>query len=361
MSDASVSYRRLPGRGRRGFALVSAARSSLWLGGDHLLAVRRAWVTEEYKRFYFRDIQEISVEENRTAVLWNYIYGMIAAAIALIFWAILRNAGPPSDNLAAWISGGALTGIFLIMLILNLAHGPSCVCRLRTAVQTEELPSLNRVRAAQRAIGLLKPLIEEAQGALNPADMEAKAVREQTPAGVIPPRPAMPSAPLPVNDSVRSSASRIHLWLYLAMALDAVLGLLTHLHPRWHLYFLCSALLLLVVTALSFTALVRQRKASYSEGLKGLTAMAFSWNLLVLFVLFIYGSIARAVYAVRHPGRFPLQVDFYGQPGFKNLSLGADTLELIIGVAGLILAVAHISARARLEGAEAEAPTEPPA
>ena len=63
MSEPPFKYRRLPGRGRRkqGLVFLAAAHSSLWLGPDHLLSVDRIWMNEEYKRFYFRDVQAITV------------------------------------------------------------------------------------------------------------------------------------------------------------------------------------------------------------------------------------------------------------------------------------------------------------
>ena len=48
------SIRKLPGR-RRGFLFGS----SVWMGPDHLLLVKSARFREDYKRFYFRDIQAI--------------------------------------------------------------------------------------------------------------------------------------------------------------------------------------------------------------------------------------------------------------------------------------------------------------
>ena len=65
-------YRKLPGR-RRGFIFGS----SVWMGSDHLLLVKSARFREEYKRFYFRDIQAIVTANaprfhisTRAALIW---------------------------------------------------------------------------------------------------------------------------------------------------------------------------------------------------------------------------------------------------------------------------------------------------
>jgi hypothetical protein len=161
---AEKEYQRLPGRGirRQGAAgLVSARRSRLWLGRDHLLLVESQWYTQEYKRFYFRDIQSIIIRRTNTgriisltlmifAFIW--LFGVIAATDGWrIFWIILLS-------------------IFGFFLSLNTLLGPTSVCHLRTAVQTEELPSVNRLRRARRVLGRLRPLITEAQGPLPPEE-----------------------------------------------------------------------------------------------------------------------------------------------------------------------------------------------
>jgi hypothetical protein len=46
---------------------------------------------------------------------------------------------------------------------VNWLRGPTCICHLKTAVQTENLPSLNRVKNIQKILGMLKPKIEKAQ------------------------------------------------------------------------------------------------------------------------------------------------------------------------------------------------------
>src|SRR3989442_15718054 len=52
----SEPYRKLPGH-RRGIL----RGASVWMGPDHLLAVRSMRLREEYKRFYLRDVQAIAV------------------------------------------------------------------------------------------------------------------------------------------------------------------------------------------------------------------------------------------------------------------------------------------------------------
>ena len=50
-------YERLPG-GHLGFL----SRDSLWLGSDHILLVKDLGYLERYQRYYFRDIQGLTLE-----------------------------------------------------------------------------------------------------------------------------------------------------------------------------------------------------------------------------------------------------------------------------------------------------------
>ena len=152
MASESKTHRRLPGRGSSAFESVR-----LYLGSDHLLQVSSSGFTETYRRFYFRDIQTISLRKSAHGKAWN----AVCASIVVLLGAIASGIGGPAA-IAWW----AVAGIFLLVLALNLGRGPTCVCRIRTAVQTRTLASLNRLRSATKVVAQLRPFIEAAQGAL---------------------------------------------------------------------------------------------------------------------------------------------------------------------------------------------------
>ncbi|HZR47537.1 MAG TPA: hypothetical protein VFA47_12570, partial [Candidatus Manganitrophaceae bacterium] len=86
MAEKEKEYRRLPGRGikRGGFLALTAIRATLWEGKDHLLCLYRTGYTEEYKRFYYRDIQAFITRKTARGSAWN--------GIALLF--IILFASP---------------------------------------------------------------------------------------------------------------------------------------------------------------------------------------------------------------------------------------------------------------------------
>jgi hypothetical protein len=158
-------YRRLPGAGIRRHALVSATRSRLWLGRDHLLSTDTQWYTEDYKRFYFRDIQAIIIHKTESGKIINIVF---SALTALPLFAALATGGGAS------LFWGIVAGCFGLILFINALFGPTCFTHIRTAVQTEELPSLRRLRRANKVLARVRPLIVAAQGDLPVAEIPAR-------------------------------------------------------------------------------------------------------------------------------------------------------------------------------------------
>ena len=151
-------------RRRRGkFLEAISSYGSLWLGKDHLLSVSSTRFSEDYKRFYFRDIQAFTIVQTRRREVWNLILSILLVLGVLI-------AAQSFSRMAALIV--SLVGVPL--LLYNNLMGPTCMVYIRTAVQVEELPSLTRVRRAQKVIARIRPLIQSMQTELAPEDMSAR-------------------------------------------------------------------------------------------------------------------------------------------------------------------------------------------
>ena len=148
MTPAQATYRRLPGARRR-----LLRKATLWLSSDHILAVDSRRFTEEYKRYYFKDIQAIIVTQIATTTDRTIDLAVIIVLVFLAFvaWRIESRAT------------AIITGLVLLGYLIHKALGPKCACHLITAVSSDKLPSLNRVRTAQKALRIIQPLVEQAQ------------------------------------------------------------------------------------------------------------------------------------------------------------------------------------------------------
>ena len=171
---ADIKYKRLTRSRTRGiFSVAVMARSSLWLGPDHLLCVDFNGYSESYKRFYFSDIQAIIVRETRRRTIWNVILLM-----PLVFFLVGLSASFFPLNVGAVVGWSIAVIIFLIPSVINNILGTACTCQLRTAVQTEDLASLARVRKARKVLDKIRPLIAAAQGGEMPADVVSAWIRD---------------------------------------------------------------------------------------------------------------------------------------------------------------------------------------
>lgn len=159
MPEHTDQYKRLP-RVRK--PLIS---QKLWQGPDHILCVSYGAFRETNKRFYYRDIQAITIDATDTGKYFNVtlIFVLALFGILLFFPNLVTDTG------VAIFFGFLMGMVFvpsIVLLIANLAYGQKCTCSIHTAVQTETLHSLSRTRTANKFTHIVVPLIEQTQGAI---------------------------------------------------------------------------------------------------------------------------------------------------------------------------------------------------
>lgn len=184
---SGIPYRKLRGRGRRaaGFFTLTAPVSTLWVGSDHLLLVDSYGASEDYRRFYFAEIQAFAVRRTRRLEIGAAVLG----TFVLLFGAWASAAGE-----VARIILGILAAIFVVALAVHALLGPTCRCYVVTRVKREELPALKRTRNARRALDLVRPLIVAAQ-----RDVALAANRARASEAAAAPDPGPPEAPAAVD------------------------------------------------------------------------------------------------------------------------------------------------------------------
>lgn len=160
-----MKYERLA-RSRRGLGKWY----SLWLGDDHLLAVESTGYSEEYKRYYLKDIQAVVTRRSAWGNVVNALCGLL---LALSLFAVYAgyNGGPTPEAFIA----GVFAGLFLILLLWNLFRGPTCRCHVRLPLGIEEFEALDRLRNVKKVLTRLQPLIGQLQGGISRKDVTALA------------------------------------------------------------------------------------------------------------------------------------------------------------------------------------------
>jgi hypothetical protein len=188
-------YQKLPGGG-----FSWSGRGKLWLGSDHLLEVNTLFAVEWYRRFFFREIKAFTVRRTKTRFIWAMVQGGIGLLFALITAGFIWSGYKSSTaDLRPLMYGVAvifapLALLCFVLLVLNLALGPSCRCYVLTATGWQPLASPARLGPAVMAQASIVRLVEAAQAA---APTET-APSEPTPAA---PETATPAAPETASES----------------------------------------------------------------------------------------------------------------------------------------------------------------
>lgn len=268
-------YYRLPGN--RGITFLG--RHSLWRGKDHVLSITNRGYSEDYRRFYYTDIQAIYFQKTAGAMIGNILYTLVFAVLAFLALYGWKTQG--------WEEWGTVTvlvfaGFFLLLLALNIARGATCKAYLRTAVQIQPLPSLSRVRTSIKAIAMLRPLIEAAQGALTVEELNA--VPEPVEVPLPPIDPAVPNLR---KKPIVHDEGNLHMVLFCVLLLR---GLFTAIQIPFQNITLVSLswLLFLVAIVLVIVALIRQRNTDVPVSVRKAASWAFGFMIVSFIVTYVY-------------------------------------------------------------------------
>lgn len=286
-------YERLAKRGRAAFAVVRAARQSLWLGDDHLLIVNNNSYTEEYRRLFLRDVQALLVRETRAGRVGNILLAIGVAAAALPLSAGLMFGWPAPVNRVL----GGIAGVMGLGLAINTVRGPTCTCTISTAVQTQTLFTLHRLRATRKVVPALRERIETVQGAVTPENIDWAAAathvagtsQHAVTSNAKPPR----TGDRPANKVISPRLHSIVFPLLLCDAVHSALSLVANT-PALVVIGVLLGVTLIVLTAL---ALARQRGSVLPVGVRRITWCSAGY----LTVSYIVGSAFTTVYPLLHP------------------------------------------------------------
>jgi hypothetical protein len=279
MTTERSTYRRLPGR-KKGFLI---GHHTLWQGSDHLLQIYSRFGTEDYKRYYFDDIQAIITRKSGSGKIQNIV---LVALIGLFCLFAVTSGGGWSYFHAAIAAAMAL------ILLINVLKGPTCETALLTAVQTEKLHSLHRLKKTESVMNRLRSIIERRQGRINPAHFDHQPVSSAGPqsegsaGGAVGRRPKRQ----------KPERGRVHLFLFALLVADGLIAASGLVFTHIGLTLLESAVTMLLGICV-VVALVKQHESNLKRPLRTLTWVALGY---VCFS-FIASYIVSMGIAFRHP------------------------------------------------------------
>ena len=141
------------------------SKATLWMASDHLLSVESSRIGDEYRRYYFRDIQALVLQKQGATGL-----ALIQAVLIILIVVAMLVA-----YLARWFT--LIPGV-LIVVTMALAYSMrDCRCLIVTRANQAYLPAMAHWRQSQAVVEQLTALIMEVQR------QEAPAPREEANAG----------------------------------------------------------------------------------------------------------------------------------------------------------------------------------
>lgn len=332
-TSSQQPYRKLPGS-HKGFIL---GKYTLWKGDDHLLQVYSRIGIEDYKRFYYKDIQALIIQKTRVGFVLIIASAALFALTALL--TIIADGG--------WsVFSGLMAAVFLVIFLYHACKGATCRTYLLTAVQTERVQSLKRLSTALRVADRLKPIITGVQGTVQPEYLDRQPIRapETRPQSV-----PVPSG-LPSNQPLKHESGRVHFLLFCMLIVYSLLVALDLMVSNV-VVALISSIGVLGVLICALVALIRQRDSDISRSLQGLTWVSLGY----VGVNFLVGYIAGMIYSFRHPQPLTNQWEMYRvlaeispweSPFLLSFSIFALFAALLMGTAGLLWLRQHRHAAA---------------
>ncbi|MBW1705088.1 MAG: hypothetical protein JRJ86_07960 [Deltaproteobacteria bacterium] len=321
MPKKQKPYKRLPGK-KKNFL---GGLNTLWLGADHVLSIDSKRVSEDYKRFYYTDIQSVVTRNTIRGKIQNLFLGLFCGLLTL---------------LAALIGGswviffGIMAGLFFLILLFNCLLGPTCECHLKTAVQTEKLPSLHRLRYVRKAMDRLRPLIEQAQGTLTSEAIEENALKESRQA-------ASPSDSGKARKALRHEHGSFHAILFCLLLAWGLFAGIFIFYNHVALTLLSSAITM-ATGVFMIIALVKQHDSDMKDSVRAITWTTLGFVCLDFFLSYILFFVT----AVKHPEAIRNQWELFkafsslspmDSPWLMGITVFSVVCSFILGISGLIL------------------------
>ena len=323
MTKKEKEYQKIRGT-KKGFLI---GKYTLWQGGDHLLQIYSRVGVEDYKRFYFNDIQAIITRKTIAGKIQNIVLGLLLLLFTIP--AVLNDGGWS----AFWAT---LAGVLLILVLVNLSRGATCETKLLTAVQTEKLHSLYRLKNAINVMDRLRSVIQSVQGRLSREERSKIPVRRVNDNAVKgSSQQANSSKTLP-----RHEKGGFHLVLFGLLVLYGGLTSSGFFFNHVVVTFL-SAIAGICMGIFVIIALVEQHNTDMSNALRVITWASLGF----VAITFVAGYGVSMVFAFKNPGLAYNQWELFKSisslsPWESPLVLAIDIFAIcggfILGIAGLI-------------------------
>ena len=334
MAERKTEYKRVGGQGRWPSGLSFSLRRGLWSAPDHLLYVEKETCGETYRRFPYRNIQAILVKRTNTGAIATAVLGTLTAMALL--WLLFMGVDPVS-NVGQIIFPTTAAGILALALIVNIARGPTCATYVRTAVQTQQIWSVNRLRRARTVIENLRGTIEETQGgpfteALVEKMRTEVARQEEEAAAVERQRAATgPAGPAHALKPYKGNAHRVLFGLLLADFYHNCL----QFHFTHRSLHLVATVLGVGILVWLVTSLIKQFRTTMWTSVKAITWLTVPYLGVLAFLASLFPFFSGPLYLAGAGGSWGMYQDIYSTSPYDSWLRMTMVVVGILGSGGL--------------------------
>jgi hypothetical protein len=336
-----IRYRRV--RGLR--STLTLSHSALFTAPDHLLLCDyRSGFTERYKRFYFRDIEAVIIRKTQ-----NWMASMAGWGFAGFGFLLIATATHWSRFLQV------MEAICALFFLRNLIRGPSCRTHIQTAVQTDALPMLKRVRKTQRVLRSLFPLVAQAQEQPQPVASHQAQATPTSPAATT--ASVQFAAALTIPDTEpRHELRRFPIVSFALVLLSGLTAIWEAIYPS-DVSLIVLTVLFSASTVCAFITLIRQARRRVHRG-----AAAVAWVIAIGNIIGVvavnaaytmfYSIVQARIHAATH-ARGPLLVPaltpfrLRHMPGFQSVLWIYGLAAVLLALLGLVFALMPPPAKAQ--------------
>ena len=179
--------RRLPGRTPSLRVSRAQGGARLWVDDRQLVQETVRYHTQEVQWFAFEDIQAMQIRHTTRGLVYNTV---LCALLVLPLVGLVTQLVSERPEFGEELTLSIIVGVLVLLLVINLLRGPTCRTVLTTALGPQPLPSLSRMRTAQRALDAIIQGVESVQGAL-PPDEAVRQVDQALSAARLPAAPGV--------------------------------------------------------------------------------------------------------------------------------------------------------------------------
>ncbi|MBN2419755.1 MAG: hypothetical protein JXL81_10250 [Deltaproteobacteria bacterium] len=314
MSDINIPYKKL-----KGSAFLSSNR--LYMGPDHLLSITGNFFSEEYLRFYYRDIQAIITRKTIKGKVLNIC--LSAGLILFLTFAVLLSG--------AWsIFFVILSAVFFVPLLINFLKGPTSISHIQTPIQTFRLSAIHRMKNAIKAVTQLKTLIEQTQGVLTDDLIERLRDRENSDASY-----------KNLLKIIKHENGLFHLIVFSLLTFHT-LFIGVDIFFQDLMLTLISNVIVAAIAILLIIALIRQKDSDLNKIIKGL-----AWSIIgYLCLIIIFSNILSFFVTIQNQEIVNNQLELIkrmsaisplSNPWLLGISVFSLVFSLFTGITGIVL------------------------